>query len=317
MSPRQAIERMVDALIGSPFDRTLARAASNPRAEFLFIWNRGLGDIALGIEALFRRIRDVVPGARIVVVTRDDLREGFVLAGADDIHVMPGLERGPPIPHHCIAAVTGIDPARFTAIFEEFDPERWVRTLRDRYPPRLAWPPEFDARAEPFLDGDDARPWIGVHAASETATHYSFNKDWPFEHWQRLFALVDARLPVRWVLFGHRAAPPLPGANVLDLRGRTSILDMLALIRRRCHVLVAPDSGVLTMAYCLDAPFDLTVVSLWSDARLGIHRIGATSPNPRLKHLPLTGRGGNVGNVMPEDVAAVLLGALQPQGPVA
>jgi hypothetical protein len=69
---------------------------------------------------------------------------------------------------------------------------------------------------------------------------------------------------------------------------------MLSIFRNRCRVLVAPDGGVLTMAYYLDAAFPLTVVSLWSDPRQGILKQAVASPNPQLVHVPLVGEGEDV-----------------------
>src|ERR1043165_4844980 len=92
-SIRFLARRFADRTFGTAFDRTLAHVHADARAEFLFFWNRGLGDIALGLVPLFLRIRSRIPRARIAVVTREELRAPFELADVDDLHVVPKLER--------------------------------------------------------------------------------------------------------------------------------------------------------------------------------------------------------------------------------
>ncbi len=72
------------------------------------------------------------------------------------------------------------------------------------------------------------------------------------------------------MLFGHAQPQRFDAPRVIDLRGRTSFLDVLSIIKNRARILLAVDSGILTMAYYLDCPFPLHVVSLWSDPRQGI-----------------------------------------------
>lgn len=314
MSPRQALRRLADRTFGTAFDRALARARPDPRRDFVFAWNQGLGDIALGLVPFFQRVRAARSDARIVVVTRADLREGFLLAGADAIVVAPGLERGDAFDLRAAAPGLGIDLARAALVLGDPDPDRWIHASRQNHPPALHWRAEWDARADPFIDPADDRVWIGVHAHSETAQYYGYRKDWPASAWPELFERIAARERVRFVLFGHRADPPLEGAAVLDLRGRTSLIDLLAIVKRRCRCLVAPDSGVLTTVYYLDAAFDLTVVSLWSDPRQGILKQRCPSPNPRLVHVPLVGRDRSVETVSVDEVGATLQAALH--GPV-
>ena len=114
------------------------------------------------------------------------------------------------------------------------------------------------------------------------------------------------------VLLGQGRDPPLEGRSVIDLRGRTGFLAMLALVRTRCAALVAPDGGILNAVYFLDAGFPVTVVSLWSDPRQGLLKARARSPNPELVHVPLVGEGDDVRRIAPADVLAALEIALAP-----
>ena len=63
----------------NPLDQKLKRAVKQECRRILIPWNRGLGDIALGLYALVYRIRKAIPDARITFVTRPDLAEGFKL----------------------------------------------------------------------------------------------------------------------------------------------------------------------------------------------------------------------------------------------
>lgn len=115
---------------------------------------------------------------------------------------------------------------------------------------------------------------------------------------------------MRWLLFGHAATTRFTQANVVDLRGRTGFLDLMAVLRTRCRILVAPDSGVLTAAYYLEGSVPLDIVSLWSDPRQGVLKQGCPSPNPRLRHVSLIGAGEDVRNLTVDTVANAVAAAL-------
>ena len=84
----------------------------------------------------------------------------------------------------------------------------------------------------------------------------------------------------------------------------------LAIIKNRCRLLIAPDSGVLTMVYYLDVAFPLDVISLWSDPRQGILRQGCSSPNPLLRHIPLYGARADIRNLSVAAVESAVRAAL-------
>jgi hypothetical protein len=296
--------RLSDRARGTDFDRALRDAARDGRLRFVFAWNRGLGDIALGLVPLFEMIRTAVPRSRIEVVTRDDLAQAFELAGVDDIRVVAGLVRGAAVD------LSRQEAERDTVVFADPDPTRWLDGRRREFPPRLRWRGSWNALCDAALPDDPGVVTVGAHVASETAQHYGYVKDWPVERWRALFARFEGEHAVRFALFGHDASAHFDGANVVDLRGRTSFLALLATIRHRCGVLVAPDSGVLTAAYYLDQAFPLHVVSLWSDPRQGILKQGCASPNPQLRHVALRGDAEDVRNLTVDAVAAAVADAI-------
>lgn len=303
-----------DRVRGTAFDRALQQAARAGTRTFVFGWNRGLGDIALGLVPLFMRIRAAMADARIDVFTRDDLAQGFALAGCDAVHVIPGLARGGPVDVAGAAAALGVRLPPDAVTFADPDPTRWLDGRREAYPPVLRWQPRDDALADAVVPPAPDRITIGAHVNSETARHYGYVKDWPGEHWRALFARFAHR-DLRWLLLGHARDETFAQDNVIDLRGRTDLLTLLAVLRTRCRILVAPDSGILTLAYYLEGDRPLDVISLWSDPRQGVLKQRCPSPNPRLVHTPLRGKEEDVRNITVDDVAAAIGSALAAASP--
>lgn len=311
-SPRQIVRRLNDRLLGTAFERGIERARRDPRDGFLFFWNRGLGDVTLALAPLFAQIRQRIPGARITVVTRAELDEAFRLAGADSIRVIDGLDRGAPMTAQDLRTACGLDPDRFGAVFLDPDPTRWFHGRRSELSPRLPWNAEWDALADAVLSGARGRTLIGAHVSSETAGVYSYVKDWPVAHWRALMERIGPSENVHWVLFGRKPEPAFGLPHVIDLRGRTGLLELLAIIKNRCRALIGPDSGILNTVYYVDASYPITLVSLWSDPRHGILQQGGPSPNPRLRHVPIVGRDEDVRHIGVAEVEAALRAALRP-----
>jgi len=300
------IRSLVRKLRGNELDRILERATRSGARRFLVFWNRGLGDIALGLYALFARIREAVPAAEIAVLTRQDLAEAFTLFDVQRVIVDPRLERGERDGYANAVARLGVKAADFDVVLDRPDPTGWLASQHGTAVPRLVWKPEHDALASRFPLGD-GRLLVGAHVSAETARFYGYVKDWPIESWRAFFAGLGGE---RCVLFGHAPEPRFELPGLVDLRGRTTLLEMLAIVKNRCRVLVAPDSGVLTMAYYLDCAFPLTIVSLWSDPRQGVLKQSVASPNPLLRHVPIIGEGEDVRRIPVGEVLARVREAL-------
>jgi len=314
-SVRRLRRVIADRLHGTPFDQALAAAARDRQHDFVFGWNRGLGDIALGLVPLFARIRARITGSRIVLVTRPDLAQMAGLAGVDDVVVVTGLVRDAPFDPLQAAKTHGIVFRGQPTVFADPDPTRWLDGRRAAYAPRLTWNSALDACADRLVVPAQGRIVIGAHVNSETAQYYGYVKDWPAESWRALLARFPAARGVHWLLFGNAASPQFSFPNVTDMRGATSMHELLALVRRHCRVLVAPDSGILTAVYYLDQATPLDVVSLWSDPRQGILKQGCASPNPALRHRPLHGCDDDVRNLTVTDVETALAAVLAPLSP--
>ncbi len=312
MSLKRRLRRLRDRLLGTELERGLRRVADTARPRVLLFWNRGLGDIALGLCALFASVREALPGAQITVVTRPDLEEAFRLTEVDTVLASPELQRGDKHGFARACAHLKIDMSDYDLVFGRPDPSAWLAADSvGRFVPRMHWRGEWDALAERFPEVRHAAGIvIAVHASAETSRFYGYVKDWPAECWRALIERLAGDGRVRWVLFGHaqRERFDLPG--VVDLRGRTGLLDVLSLIRNRAQVLVAVDSGILNVAYYLDEQFPLEVVSLWSDPRQGILKHDVGSPNCGLRHVALVGEGEDVRRIGVDEVEAALRAAI-------
>ncbi len=268
----------------NPFDALLKRTQQNGGSRFLICWNRGLGDIPLGLYALTYRIRHYIPHAQITFLTRTDLADGFKMLEDVDAVVDPEMERGVPFDLDKSLLNTGLLRTDFDVIIERPDPTHWLMWQLGNLVPKLQWNREWDLLSECF-PLEKGRRYIGVHV--QTETRYAYEKNWPVAYWQEFFHKAVKEHNVGILLFGFGATPAFEGEGIVDLRGKTSLFEMLSLIKNHCSYLVVPDSGVLSIAYYLDTPFPIDIVSLWADPEQGILKQNVASPNPSLRHRPL------------------------------
>jgi hypothetical protein len=269
----------------NPLDLLLKKAQRDKKESFLLCWNRGLGDIALGLYAMVYRIRECIPEAKICFLTRSDLMEGFSLLEGIDLIECPEWKRKQPFDVKESLLARGRAIEEFDVIIEHPDPTWWVKWQLGTLVPKMRWKEEWDLLASSF--GLEMGSYLGVHVQTETS--YGYEKNWPIASWKELFKRVHLERGVKIVLFGHAKTPTFDEEGIVDLRGKTSLLEMLSIIKNHCDYLVVPDSGVLSLTYFLDASFPLRIVSLWADPRQGVLKQNVPSPNPELVHLPLLG----------------------------
>ncbi|MCH9614681.1 MAG: hypothetical protein SP1CHLAM54_13550 [Chlamydiia bacterium] len=274
----------------NPFDRLIKK--SRPE-RVLVAWNRGLGDVPLGLYALVKRVRRFCPDAHIAFLTRSDLKEVFQMLPNVEVIVDPSWKRGEPLV---------VDPSladHFDLVLEKVDPTRHFKWQLKKLIPKLNWKDEWDRLADKF-DLDKEKKYIGCHVSTETGHFYKYEKNWPETQWKELFTKL--KRPV--ILFGAKKIGEFPGA--IDLRGETTLFEMLSIIKNKCSHLLAPDSGVLSVLYYVDAEFPLKVVSLWADAKQGILRQGVNSPNLGLTHIPLIGKKEDISKITTKQVVEAL-----------
>lgn len=282
----------------NPLDRKLKHLTS-PHPQVLIAWNRGLGDIPLGLFALKYRIMTLIPQAQVTFITRRDLKEGFDLLEGARVIVAPDWKRGVPFDFSQTLHQLQIDPTYYDLILEHPDPTHWVKWQLGKLTPKLQWKSEWDFLSEKFKV---SRGCVGIHV--QTETQYGYEKNWPLSHWRALFAKILPHKQV--VLFGFNQDPLFTEEGVIDLRGKTTFIEMLSLIKNRCSHLVVPDSGVLSTTYYLDVDFPIRVVSLWADPRQGVIKQNVPSPNPSYQHIPLFGKKEQVCHITVDQVMRVL-----------
>lgn len=267
----------------NPFDSLLKKARNAGHRRILICWNRGLGDIPLGLYALVHRIRHFIPEARITFATRPDLADGLKMLNGVSVLIDSEWKRGVSFDLDKTLLKSGFSPSDFDVILQRPDPTRWLMWQIGKLVPKLSWDPKWDALHEHFVLDPDKK-YIGVHV--QTETQYAYEKNWPVAHWQEFFQAAGKK-GLNILLFGFSQNPIFEGQNIVDLRAKTSLFEMLSLIKNRCRYLLVPDSGVLSITYYIDAPFPIDVVSLWADPRQGVLRQKVSSPNPLLRHSPL------------------------------
>lgn len=284
----------------NPFDRMLKKTARKGGKKVLLGWNRGLGDIALGLYAMVHRIRALVPDVAITFITRENLRDGFSLLDGVNTIVDPSWKRGEAAP---------IDESlkkEFDLVIERPNPTDWVRWQLGHLTPRLKWDKAHDALAERF-PCPAGFTYIGVQVAAET--NHGPWRDWPFARWQELLDRFEKLPHVKVLLFGFGDEPKFLNTNVIDLRGKTNLFELLSIVKNRCSALVLPDSGIASMTYYIDESFPIRMVTLWADPGQGILKQRVLSPNPQLVHCPLVAERRDLSSVTADAVMEQLFPA--------
>lgn len=266
------LKKLWKKIAPNPLDRRLKKAAQYGCKSVLIPWNRGLGDIALGLYAIVRRIRDYLPDAKVTFLTRPDLEDGFKLLKDVNVIVAPEWSRGEP------ATLPIKDFPSFDLVIPNADPSYWVAWQRGKLIPKMEWNKEWDALCDRFNLPPNC---VAAHVHCET--NYYFERNWTFDKWQELFYSLEGPI----VLLGLKKDPVFNHPHLIDLRGETSLFEILAILKNKCRCLVAPDSGILGMTYFLNTPFHLRIVSLWADPNHGILKQNVPSPNPLLEHIPI------------------------------
>ena len=287
------LNKIRDLIIPNPLNRLLTEYCKKDKQSFLIYWNRGLGDIPLGLYALCIQIRKKIPKARIVFLTRADLAEAFTMLEDVEVIVDKTMKRGL---SYCLQG-----GREFDVVIEKVESKKWLNWQLGKLTPKLKWQERWDSLSEKF-GLDNAKGYLGVHVSSETSGYYGYEKNWSKESFQKLFYKIAEEKRQKILLFGIKKEGDFLGANLIDLRGKTSLFEMLSIIKNHCSHLLAPDSGVLSIAYYINEDFYLKVVSLWADPKQGILKQRVASPNRKLFHYPLIGDKKCVENISAEEV---------------
>jgi len=288
-------------ILPNPLEKILCQARKESKKKFLLFWNRGLGDIPLGLYGLCKHIRHTINDAKITFLTRKDLEEGFSLLQKVDLIIDPNLQRGGTYDLDYVLSKLKKEGLHFDILIKNPDPTRWLYFQLGRVTPKLDWNPHWDHLSTKFHLQERC---IGVHINTETGSHYNYEKNWPIENWK---ALLQRLTKTKVLLFGLLPSPAFSFPHVIDLRGKTTLLEMIAIIRNHCHTLIAPDSGVLSIIYYIDQTSPLKVISLWADPKQGVLRQKVPSPNSHLYHLPIIAPAKQMRNILVDRVEKAIL----------
>lgn len=294
-------KKLIELFRPNPFDKLLKQIEKEEKSRFLVVWNRGLGDIPLGLHALVYRIRSYIPRASITFITRKDLADLFTMLDGVKVIVGETIVRGKPVDVDATLKEHQLSSNMFDVVLEKPDPTRWFKWQLGTLTPKLTWNNEWDTLINKY-DLDPSETYIGCHVQTETGGYYSYEKNWDLPSWRNLFKKIHEEKKGKILLFGMEKEPTFLMEDVIDLRGKTNVFEMLSLIKNRCRYLVVPDSGILSVAYYVNASYPIRVVSLWADLRQGVLRQKVGSPNPQFEHIPLHGKNDNVSNISIDSV---------------
>jgi ADP-heptose:LPS heptosyltransferase len=284
---------LVRLFLPNPFERMLKRAAKKGGERIFIEWNRGLGDIALGLYAMVHRIKEVIPDAKITFITRENLREGFSLLEGVETIVVPEWKRG---------EKTNVKEFVFSKkiahdlLIEKPDPTQWVAWQRGKLVPKLKWD---GAHEDLYKKFELPKGCVGVQVAAETG--YGLWRNWPLEKWQELINCLEKK-GVTVLLFGFGKEPLFTQKNVVDLRGKTTLFELISIIKNCCSSVVLPDSGISSMIYYLNTSFNIKQITLWADPDHGILKQQVASPNPKLIHSALIAKGKDLSTLGVDEV---------------
>ena len=301
------IKKIIRSLQPNPFDCALKRAKRKKLKSFLFAWNRGLGDIALGLYGLIHKTKQMIPDSKITFLIRENLKDGFQLLSDIEVIIAPDWQRGKPYDVEQTLLNLQIDPSSFDMIIPWPDPTYWGAPLRGKLIPCLQWQEKWDKLCNKFSLPQNTF-FVGVQPIAET--NYGLWRNWPQKRWNKFFTALEKRQNIKVLLFGFEKKPIFHHKNIIDLRGKTSLFEMLSIIKNSCNFMLLPDSGILSMTYYLNIKFPIEVMSLWAHPDHGIMKQNVPSPNKGLVHTPFIAEDNDLKNISSEKIVKFILNKL-------
>jgi ADP-heptose:LPS heptosyltransferase len=297
------LKKIIRSIRSNPLDKMLKTAASKKKTKILLAWNRCLGDIALGLYAIILRVRYYIPDAKITFLIRENLEQGFLLIKDIEFLVAPEWKRSKSYDVIKTLQKLGKKEEDFDLIIEKPDPTYWVKWQHGKVVPKLNWDEKNDDLYKKFSLSPE-KIYVGVQPIAET--NYGLWRNWPKSYWEDLFSSYEKDERIVFILFGYGNDMQFNNKNILDLRGKTDLFQLLSIIKNRCISIILPDSGILSMTYYLNVSFPINVISLWADPYNGILKQAVDSPNPLLNHYPLIGKNKNLSHVNPQKIIEIL-----------
>lgn len=266
----------------NPLDALLEKAKKENKEKFLLAWNRGLGDISLGLYAVVYRIKEYIPDAKITFIARDDLIEGFELLEGIDFISVPFWRRYMPFDIYHTLNLLKIDPNNYEVIVDNVDFSYWVKWQLSSLIPKMKWDTKYDGFCKKF-ELPQNKIFVGVHCIIETI--HSPWRSYPKKNFQELFS--KASKDIVFILFGNHSVEKFDGENIIDLRGKTKLLEVLSILKNKCSYFIALDSGILSIFYYLDVDFPIKLIALWGAKGFGVMKQNVLSPNKKMNYVSI------------------------------
>ncbi|NGX34324.1 MAG: putative uridylyltransferase [Candidatus Anoxychlamydiales bacterium] len=278
----------------NPLDTLLKKAKKNNKKKILLAWNRALGDISLGLFAVVFRIKEYIPDAKITFLIREDLSSGFELLDGVDFIKVSFWRRYVPFDIYQTLNLLNIDHKKYDVIIDKVDPNYWVKWQRSILTPTLKWNKAFDLLSDKF-DLPENKIIIAIQPSIETK--HSPWREYPKTYFDSLF--LKANKDIVFVLLGTEKKQNFDFENVIDLRGKTTLLEVLSILKNRCDYFISLDSGILSLFYYLDIDTPIKLIALWGSKDVGVIKQNVKSPNRNLLYIPLVFENG-LQNLKPE-----------------
>jgi ADP-heptose:LPS heptosyltransferase len=297
------IKKIIRKIAANPLDKMLKIAKKKNKKAILLAWNRGLGDIPLGMYSIVLKIKEYIPDAKITFLVRKSLIDGFSLLKDIEIIEAPLWKRGEKEDIYKALLKQNINPKSFDLIIDSPDPTYWVKWQLGKIIPKLSWNKKYENLFKTYNLSSKFK-YIGIQPSSETI--YGYQKNLPIQTWKKLFSCLEKDQNLKILLFGNEKKEEFLNQNIIDLRGKTDLFSLISIIKNKCDYLVLPDSGILSIIYYLNEDFPIKIVSLWSEANQGVLKQDVTSPNQFLKHFSIISKNKNIANITIEEIISKL-----------
>lgn len=286
------LRNFIRALTPNPFLQVLKKLPQ--KASIAIFWNRGLGDIPLELKALINTIFEYIQEAKITIITREDLYQGFTLLDPRlTILTSRHLKRKATEDYDKIFKDLDLDKTSFDHIFYKPDPAYWVKKQKQGLEIKLKWNESF---FKP-LDIPSNKPKAFLHIHSETI--YGFEKNLPKQSWDIIIADLKSKgyytLALGFEKKDHFDVD-------LDLRGTTDLYQILSTMQEGSCLFIGPDSGLLNMLYYLDVQIKMHLISFWANTSVGLLKQGSCSANKHLKHDIIIANNQNLSTLNPSEI---------------
>ncbi|NGX48683.1 MAG: putative uridylyltransferase [Candidatus Anoxychlamydiales bacterium] len=280
----------------NPLDALLKKAKKENKKTFLLAWNRALGDISLGLFAVVYRIYEYIPDAKITFLIREDLSGAFELLDGIDFIKVSFWQRYVPFDIYHTLNLLNIDHKKYDVIIDRVDPNYWVKWQISTITPKLKWKKDFDVLADKF---NFPKNKIVIAVQPSIETKHSPWREYPIKYFKELFS--KAQSDTVFVLLGTEKKEKFDSENILDLRGKTTLLEALSILKNRCDYFISLDSGLLSLFYYLDIDSPMKLIALWGSKDVGVIKQNVKSPNKNLMYLPLVFEKG-LQNLKPDEL---------------